>query len=104
MPSVEPQSPPAGQPVPTPPSAASEIHAEASGIAARRRFLAQAPSVPRQGARAGLMAAWIASFLAIGLMLFAAYGWRSDVMRYWPPSTRLYAALGLTGEAAPQLP
>ena len=103
-PSAEPP-PPAHPPAPAVPAApANDVHAEASGVTARRRFLAQEPSVPRPGARVGLMAGWIASFLAIGVMLFAAYAWRSDVMRYWPPSTRLYAALGLTGEAAQQRP
>jgi predicted Zn finger-like uncharacterized protein len=40
-------------------------------------------------------AAWAASIALLFLLCWAAYAWRSDVMDVWPPSQRLYAALGL---------
>lgn len=40
--------------------------------------------------------AWLISLLIIFALLGAGYVWRNDIMRAWPPSTRLYAALGLT--------
>jgi predicted Zn finger-like uncharacterized protein len=41
-------------------------------------------------------AAWTASILVLALLLWAAFAWRTDIMQAWPPSTRVYAALGLT--------
>jgi len=43
--------------------------------------------------------AWAVTAVLIVLMLWSAFSWRADIMRIWPPSTRAYAALGLT-EAA----
>ena len=42
-----------------------------------------------------LLAAWAGSGVAVVLLVLAAYGWRADLMSAWPPSVRLYAALGL---------
>lgn len=42
-----------------------------------------------------LLAAWVGSGVAVMLLVLAAYGWRADLMSAWPPSVRLYAALGL---------
>ncbi len=40
-------------------------------------------------------AAWAASILVLALLVWAAFAWRTDIMQAWPPSTRVYAALGL---------
>jgi predicted Zn finger-like uncharacterized protein len=39
--------------------------------------------------------AWAVSIAALLLFCWAAYEWRAEVMQIWPPSQRLYAALGL---------
>jgi predicted Zn finger-like uncharacterized protein len=40
--------------------------------------------------------AWALSLALVILMLWSAFNWRAEIMRIWPPSTRAYAALGLT--------
>ena len=40
-------------------------------------------------------AAWAASLVALLVLGWVAYEWRGNVMAAWPPSERLYAALGL---------
>lgn len=52
------------------------------------------PMPPAKG-NSALWAAWILSFALLGAMAAAGYAWRGAVMHGWPPSTRLYAALGL---------
>ncbi len=53
------------------------------------------PRAPREGTL--LRLAWAASVLAILLLAWAAYGWRTEIMQAWPASERIYAALGLAG-------
>jgi hypothetical protein len=43
-------------------------------------------------ARGAAIAISIAVLIALG---WAAYAWRAEVMLAWPPSQRLFAALGL---------
>ena len=45
-----------------------------------------------------LIAGWAASIAVLLILVWAAVAWRSDVMRAWPPSERLYTALGLPAE------
>lgn len=47
------------------------------------------------------LAAWVASVVLLVALVAAAYAWRGPIMAAWPPSERLYAALGLAraGEA-----
>ena len=48
--------------------------------------------------------AWIASLVLLAFLVGAAYAWRAQIMAAWPPSERLYAALGLVhpaGDTAP---
>lgn len=67
----------------------------------------QLPDAPNEVARRrelrrsslGVMAAWAASFVLIASLAASAFVWRERVMTAWPPSERLYAALGL---AAPR--
>lgn len=61
----------------------------------RPTVLRHTPAPP--GARAGLSLAWAGSILALGVLLALAYSERAAVMQAWPPSARVYAALGLTG-------
>lgn len=42
---------------------------------------------------------WLLSVLVIVLAIGAAYFWREPVMRAWPPSIRLYQALGISETA-----
>lgn len=56
--------------------------------AARQRRTSAAPA-----------AAWVASLVLLVALASAAYSWRSSIMAAWPPSERLYAALGLTTKA-----
>ena len=41
------------------------------------------------------VAAWVASLLALVLLAGAAIAFRTPIMHAWPPSTRLYDAMGL---------
>jgi predicted Zn finger-like uncharacterized protein len=43
-----------------------------------------------------LQVGWVGSFAILATLACAAYGWRADITRVWPPSERVYAALGLT--------
>ena len=38
---------------------------------------------------------WVVSLVIWGVVIWAAYAYRSEIMDAWPPSQRLYAALGL---------
>ncbi len=60
--------------------------------AARHPHGAAARAPSRVGAP---MLAWMLTVVAIGVAVGAAYAWRADVMRVWPPSERVYAALGV---------
>jgi predicted Zn finger-like uncharacterized protein len=51
-------------------------------------------SEPRHN-NSALVLAWIASVMLLGAIVVGAYAGRQDVMRGWPPSERLYGALGL---------
>jgi len=50
---------------------------------------------PRQRTSTGVWVGWAASVGIWALVLWAAYAYRAQVMDAWPPSQRLYAALGL---------
>ncbi|HJS87349.1 MAG TPA: zinc-ribbon domain-containing protein [Acetobacteraceae bacterium] len=60
-----------------------------------------APPPPIRGATAALLLAWGASLLVLALGAWGAVAWRGSVVHAWPPSQRLYGALGLTPEAIP---
>ena len=44
---------------------------------------------------APLIAAWVVSAAVLAALVAAAIVWRDPVMHAWPPSLRLYAALGM---------
>lgn len=70
-------SPPGPEPAPVP-----------AADSRKRRLLAVRLPVP-------ILLAWIGSLVLLGVLIWAMIAWRSDVMRIWPPSERLYSALRL---------
>ena len=56
-----------------------------------------APSVIHRANAFAPMAAWGLSVVVLIALGWAAVTWRTDVKQAWPPSTRLYAAIGLPG-------
>lgn len=88
------ESPPLATPVPTPESRPEpEVRAQPRPVA--RTAPRKAPAAPpAPGARA-LRAAWIASVVVLAALLWGAFSQRDAVMKAWPPSIRVYAALGL---------
>ena len=68
---------------------------EASASPDRRMGLSvvpqDGPAAPR---RALVLGAWLLSFVLLAAAAWAAIAWRGPVMRAWPASARLYAALG----------
>ncbi len=51
------------------------------------------PPAPRGGRRA--LAAWVLTVLVLAAAGAAAVKWRTDVMAVWPPSARVFSAVGL---------
>ncbi len=47
---------------------------------------------------------WLASLVLLAALAAAAIAWRGPVQRAWPPSTRVYAALGLRQARPEALP
>lgn len=100
-------SPEPPQPAPGPdpePAADPPLHAEPRLAAYRPRSVDSADDarppprddeidlVPR---RRTILIAWAISILILALLAWAAFAFRGVVMGAWPPSTRLYAMLGL---------
>jgi predicted Zn finger-like uncharacterized protein len=50
---------------------------------------------PRARGNTALRLAWAGSIVVLALLGWAAYAERTPIMQAWPPSIRLYAALGL---------
>jgi predicted Zn finger-like uncharacterized protein len=73
---------------PTPPTERRPL-----GAMAIDRLMADPAPPP---ASLALRLAWIGSIVLVLALLGAAVTWRTQVMAAWPPSTRLYAALGLS--------
>lgn len=72
------------------------LRPRADGRASARLGTPPPPDLPpaRGGARA--IVAWALSILVLAAAGGAAVAWRSQVMTAWPPSERVFAALGLT--------
>ncbi len=66
---------------------------EIPSISAMQRLAQSASPPPRSTAP---VIAWAASLVFLALLIWAAVNWRAEIMQAWPPSTRAYAALGLT--------
>jgi len=69
---------------------------EASAPTAKPGPLACAAAPPRPPG-AGVRLGWAGSVLLLALGAWSAVAWRGDVMHAWPPSGRVYSALGLAG-------
>jgi hypothetical protein len=67
----------------------------APGLSASRPATLR-PAAPRRNV--ALPLAWAATISAILLLGWGAYAERSAIMQAWPPSIRLYAALGLSAD------
>ncbi len=80
--------PAAALPPPPPPARETEAIGPAPRPSTARAAKPRANVVPRL--------AWAASVVAVLLLGWGAYAGRSAIMQAWPPSIRLYAALGLT--------
>jgi hypothetical protein len=82
-----PEPPEVAEPrLPEPEPASPPTLAAAAGV--RRRFPAIPFAMP-------VLLAWTGSLVLLGVLGWAMIAWRSDLMRVWPPSERLYSALGL---------
>lgn len=57
--------------------------------------LPPSPAPARARPSPPILLAWTASFLLLGFLVWAGIAWRAGIMHAWPPSERLYAALGL---------
>ena len=83
-----------------PPHGSLRVTSEPSG----RRAVPVARPPGRDGAAPPATAAWIGWALTIVVLvglLWAAVAWRGAVMAGWPPSARVYGALGLSAPATP---
>lgn len=67
---------------------------------ARRAVPLPRPPARRTGATAAWVG-WVLTVLVLAVLVWAAVTWRGTVMAGWPPSARVYGALGLGPPAAP---
>jgi predicted Zn finger-like uncharacterized protein len=85
--------------LPTPTQAAPELATEAMPVApplTEPAAIWPHPAPPPPAPNLALRLAWVASFVVLLLLGGAAYTQRTSIMRIWPPTVRLYTALGLT--------
>jgi hypothetical protein len=61
----------------------------------RERLQAMIDSLPPERSPAGVVAGWLATAAVLAALAWGAYTYRGQVMAAWPPSTRVYAGLGL---------
>ncbi len=78
-----------GPPAPAPAPPAAELR-----IGEAERFAVPSDDGPAAGPARLVLAAWALSLVVIAVAAWAAIAWRAPIMRAWPPSTRVYAALG----------
>jgi len=108
-----PSEPAAAEPDPEEPEAepeasADEVQHSPAAIAARRIGVSHAtvPAVvdrlrssydppESRSSVAGVVAGWCATAAVLAGLAWGAYTYRGEVMAAWPPSTRVYAGLGL---------
>ena len=57
--------------------------------------LSEAAPVSEPRRRTAVWLGWLVSIIIWGLVIWAGYHYRAAIMAAWPPSQRLYAALGL---------
>jgi predicted Zn finger-like uncharacterized protein len=88
-----PQPPPAPEPEPVteaPPPAPARLRQSAATA-----FGNPPPAPPTKPATRTPVGAWIASVVALSIFVGAGVALRAPIMKAWPPSERLYAALGM---------
>ncbi len=73
-------------------------------VATSARMIATPGIPPRRRPGVAIWLGWAASLAIVVYAGYAAAHHRGAVMRSWPPSIRLYDALGLTAPAAPAKP
>ena len=61
------------------------------------------PPPPAEQRQWSILAAWLGSGVVIVAALTLAFVFRAPVMQAWPPSQRVYAALGLQEAASPHV-
>jgi predicted Zn finger-like uncharacterized protein len=99
IPASPPPPPEVAKEPPAPTTPLQQPAAAPSRLTAMERLASQPPPLPR--ASLGLRAAWAASFVVLLLFGWGVVAWRADLMQAWPPSTRLFDALGLPPATPP---
>lgn len=97
----EPAATPASSPADPPPMATSEPVAAAEPTPPPARPpITRRPPPARQAAPRNMAVrlAWVATLVVIAALLWAGYSQREAIMQAWPPSARVYDALGLTAQ------
>ena len=98
-----PPPPPVEPEEPLPPPAPAAETADSPVISEVRRSamarLAAHPATPRPSS--ALRLAWAGSIILLVLLIAMAIAWRSEVTTLWPPSARVYSALGLQSAQGP---
>jgi predicted Zn finger-like uncharacterized protein len=82
-----PLAPLSGQPVP--------LARPREGVLTAEKRPRPISETSRRGQGAGVALAWVLSVAVLCVCIGAAFVWRADIMRLWPPSERIYLALGL---------
>ena len=93
----EPAPEPVAEPWPAPDPAVRIP--EAPLVAAPERRIAALQKPPRRRSGVAIWLGWAASLAIVVYAGYAATRHRAAVMQSWPPSTRLYSALGLAAPA-----
>ncbi len=91
-PAMEPEPEPVPWPAPAPEPPAPELPVTAPPVTAPP---SRRPLALRVPPGAALALAWLGSAMLIAALVMAALVFRKPVMHAWPPSIRLFAALGL---------
>jgi predicted Zn finger-like uncharacterized protein len=96
-----PQAPPpiAEEPAAPPPPRREPDPVVSPRLTAMDRLASQPVAMPR--ANPWVRIAWVASFVVLLVAGWGAVAWRGDVMRVWPPSARVYDAVGLAPATPP---
>lgn len=92
-----PPSPPVPLPEPAPPMQAAPAAAPRVDLTPSAPPLFPRSPLPALDlkSRQAVAAGWAASLLLLAVLAWSAIAWRANVVRAWPPSERLYVAVGL---------
>lgn len=93
-PPQRPVMPPPPPPPPPPPREDPALAEFGAAQAAKGRDEAPPPPRPRSLMPAAILG-WVATLLLLGAAAWGAYAHRDAVIEAWPPSERVYLALGL---------